>query len=50
MKIQMIRLMNLSDFLRTHIRSERIYIFEDNIRKRLLIILMSGVRMGFGLR
>ncbi len=49
MKIQMIRLMNLSDF-GEHIGSERIYIFEDNIRKRLLIILMSGVRMGLSLR
>lgn len=43
----------INEFIRffgEHIGSERIYIFEDNIRKRLLIILMSGARMGLSLR
>jgi hypothetical protein len=50
MKIQMIRLMNLSDFLENISGLKEYTYLKIILEKRLLIILMSGVRMGLSLR
>ena len=50
MKIQMIRLMNLSDFLENISGLIEYTYLKIILEKRLLIILMSGVRMGLSLR
>ena len=49
-EIQMIRLMNLSDFLENISGLKEYTYLKIILEKRLLIILMSGVRMGLSLR